>query len=178
MISAGLGDRIATGQAAKTPALRLTDSFKTPARECGSLISATEWTIMADTLEARTIGISIRRDWRAVYDFAQRPENFARWASGAAKSLHKEGADWVADGPDGRAILRFAERNDFGVLDHTVILASGAEIEVPLRVVPNGSGCEVMFTLFRQPGMTDETFARDAEWVAKDLAALKALLES
>jgi hypothetical protein len=84
----------------------------------------------------------------------------------------------VADGPDGRAILRFAERNDLGVLDHTVILASGAEIRVPLRVVPNGRGCEVMFTLFRQPGMTDEIFARDAEWVAKDLAALKALLES
>jgi hypothetical protein len=133
---------------------------------------------MADTLESRTISISIRRPWRAVYDFAQRPENFARWASGAAKSLRPEGADWVADGPDGRAILRFAARNEFGVLDHTVILASGAEIHVPLRVVPNGSGCELMFTLFRQPGMTDAVFARDAEWVAKDLAALKMLLES
>jgi hypothetical protein len=133
--------------------------------------------IMADTLEARTISVSIRREWRAVYDFAHRPENFARWASGAAKSLRQEGADWVADGPDGRAILRFAARNDFGVLDHTVILGSGAEIQVPVRVVANGSGCEVMFTLFRQPGMTDAIFARDAEWVAKDLATLKALLE-
>jgi len=133
---------------------------------------------MPDTLEVRTISVSIRRDWRAVYDFAHRPENFARWASGAAKSLRKEGADWVADGPEGRGILRFAPRNAFGVLDHTVILPSGAEVHVPLRVVPNGGGCEVMFTLFRQPGMTDETFARDAEWVAKDLAALKALLET
>src|SRR5215470_14711286 len=129
---------------------------------------------MGATLESRTIGVSIGKDWRAVYDFARRPENFARWASGAAKSLRREGADWVADGPDGRAILRFAERNEFGVLDHTVTLASGAEIHVPLRVVPNGSGCEVMFTLFRQPGMTDAVFARDAEWVARDLAALKA----
>lgn len=133
---------------------------------------------MGDALAARTISVSIRRDWREVYDFAHRPENFARWASGAAKSLRREGADWVADGPDGRAILRFAERNEFGVLDHTVILASGIEIRVPLRVVPNGTGCEVMLTLFRQPGMTDEIFARDAEWIAKDLATLKALLES
>jgi hypothetical protein len=132
---------------------------------------------MADTLEARTISISIRRDWRAVYDFAQRPENFARWASGAAKSLRREGGDWVADGPDGRAILRFVPRNDLGVLDHTVILASGAEIPVPVRVIPNGGGCEVMLTLFRLPGMTDAVFARDAEWIAKDLGALKALLE-
>ncbi len=36
------------------------------------------------TLEARTVSITIRRDWREVYDFAQRPENFPRWASGAA----------------------------------------------------------------------------------------------
>ena len=133
---------------------------------------------MGNTLEARTISISIRRDCRAVYDFAHRPENFARWASGAARSLRREGSDWVADGPDGRAILRFAAHNDFGVLDHTVVLASGAEIQVPVRVVPNGSGCEMMFTLFRQPGMTDAIFARDAEWVTKDLAALRALLES
>ena len=133
---------------------------------------------MTDTLDVRTISISIRRPWREVYDFARRPENFARWASGAAQSLRKQGADWVADGPDGRAVLRFAGRNDFGVLDHTVILASGAEIHVPLRAVPNGSGCEVMLTLFRQRDMTDAIFARDAEWVAKDLAALKALLES
>ena len=133
---------------------------------------------MGDTLETRTVSVSIRRDWRAVYEFARRPENFARWASGAAKSLRREGDDWVADGPDGRAILRFAERNDFGVLDHWVILTSGAEIHVPVRVVPNGSWCEVTVTLFRQPGMSDDVFARDAAWVAKDLGALKALLET
>ena len=34
-----------------------------------------------------------------------------------------------------------------------------------------------MLTLFRGPGMTDETFARDADWVRRDLAALKRLLE-
>jgi hypothetical protein len=144
----------------------------------GRGLTKTEGIIMADTLEARTISVSIRRPWREVYDFARRPENFARWASGAAKSLRREGAAWVADGPGGRAVLRFAPRNDFGVFDHTVVLASAAEIQVPLRVVPNGTGCEVMFTLFRQPGMSDAVFARDAEWVAQDLASLKSLLES
>ena len=36
----------------------------------------------------------------------------------------------------------------------------------------------MMLTLLRLPEMTDAIFARDAEWVAKDLAALKALLKS
>ena len=47
--------------------------------------------------------------------------------------------------------------------------------EGPVKVRFTGS--EVIFTLFRLPGMTDEAFARDAEWVERDLRALKALLE-
>jgi hypothetical protein len=130
------------------------------------------------TLEARTISIAMRRDWREVYDFAHRPENFPPWASGVAKSLRRDGDDWIAEAPEGRVRIRFTERNAFGVLDHHVILATGAEIYIPLRVVANETGAEVMFTLFRLPEMTDAVFARDAEWVAKDLAALKVLLES
>jgi hypothetical protein len=156
----------------------LADSLKTGDADGGKVGRDNSEAVMADLLEVRTISVSVRREWRAVYDFVRRPENFARWASGAAKSLRREGVDWVADGPDGRAVLRFTEPNEFGVLDHWVTLASGAEIHVPLRAVPNGSGCELMFTLFRQPGMTDAIFARDAAWVTKDLAALKALLEA
>lgn len=133
---------------------------------------------MTKTYENRTISISIQRDWREVYDFACIPENFARWASGLATSLHKEGGQWIADGPDGRLKVRFTPRNEFGVLDHYISLPSGAEIYMPLRVIANGTGAELTFTLFRQPGMTGEIFVRDAEWIAKDLRALKALLES
>jgi hypothetical protein len=130
------------------------------------------------TLEARTVSTTIRRDWREVYDFAHRPENFPRWASGVAKSLHREGDGWVAEAPEAPVRIRFTPRNDLGVLDHHVILASGVEIYIPLRVIANGTGAEMMLTLFRLPDMNDAVFARDAEWVARDLAALKALLES
>jgi hypothetical protein len=50
-------------------------------------------------------------------------------------------------------------------------------VYVPLRVVPNGSGSELTFTLFRQPGMTVQKFKEDAEWVLRDLTKLKAVLE-
>jgi hypothetical protein len=43
--------------------------------------------------------------------------------------------------------------------------------------VPNGSGSELTFTLFRQPAMTDQKFQEDAEWVLRDLTKLKAVLE-
>ncbi len=47
-----------------------------------------------------------------------------------------------------------------------------------MRVVANGAGSEIIFTLFRLPGISDEKFAADAEWVRRDLNTLKALLEA
>src|SRR6185312_3436142 len=43
---------------------------QTPANIGGSTVAA--------TLEARTVSIAIGRDWREVYDFVHRPENFPR----------------------------------------------------------------------------------------------------
>ena len=120
---------------------------------------------MAETFLSRTITVPIARAQHEVYDFASVPENFPRWASGLSRSLKKVNGEWI-------------ERNAFGILDHHVALRPGVEIYVPMRVIANGGSSEVMLTLFRLPDMTDETFARDAEWVARDLNTLKALLES
>jgi hypothetical protein len=46
-----------------------------------------------------------------------------------------------------------------------------------MRVVANGDGAEVVFTLFQREGMSDDETARDAAMVARDLKALKLLLE-
>ena len=106
------------------------------------------------------------------------PENFARWASGLASGLERSGEEWIGQTPDGPVRIRFSPPNDFGVLDHEVVTASGAEVRSPLRVIANGTGCEVTFTLFRLPGMSDEEFAADAETIRRDLASLKGLLEA
>ena len=83
----------------------------------------------------------------------------------------------MAAAPEGEARVWFSPRNDQGVLDHRVELPGGLLLYIPLRVIANGDGAEVMLTLFRQPGVDDEAFARDAQWVLKDLQALKLLLE-
>ncbi len=129
-------------------------------------------------MEARIVHIGIERDWRDVYAFAAKPENMPRWASGLAAGLEPDGDEWVAHGALGNARVRFTPRNDLGVLDHLVTLEAGVQVHNALRVVPNGSGAEVMFTLLRQPGMSKEQFDSDAEWVQKDLNTLKAQLEA
>lgn len=47
-----------------------------------------------------------------------------------------------------------------------------------MRLIPNGSGCELLFTLFRMEEMSEKQFQEDAETVLRDLRSLKAILES
>ncbi|MBM7059467.1 SRPBCC family protein [Pseudomonas sp. UL073] len=133
---------------------------------------------MQPPLDSQTLSVHIRRDPHSVYAFTAQPENFPRWATGLGKGLEQVDGEWFADTAQGRVRLRFSPANAFGVLDHYVYPAPGIEIYVPLRVIANGDGCDVVFTLFRQPDMDDASFAADADWVRRDLEALKQLLES
>lgn len=126
---------------------------------------------------ARHISVSINRPPLDVYDFVSNPANLPKWATGLGQSITNVDGEWVAEAPMGKVKIRFAGRNTFGVLDHDVVLESGVKIRNPMRVVPNGSGSEIVFTLLRQPDMSDEKFSQDAAWVEKDLRTLKALLE-
>lgn len=127
--------------------------------------------------ETQRLSIAINRAAEEAYEFLSAPENFPKWASGLAGSLRRVGEEWIAETPEGRAVVRFSERNAYGVLDHAVTLPHGTTVYVPLRVVPAAEGCELVLTLFRQPEMSDEKFAADAQWVMRDLDAAKRILE-
>ncbi len=131
---------------------------------------------MAPTSEH--ISITIDRSFAEVYGLASDPRNLPRWAAGlAGTTVERDGDRWSTESGLGRVSFTFAPRNDFGVLDHDVELPSGEVVHNPLRVLHDGDGCEVVFTLRRRPGMTDEEFEQDARAVATDLAALKSLAE-
>jgi hypothetical protein len=133
---------------------------------------------MTTTFASRTISVCINRPADVVYNFASVPENFPRWASGLGISITKINDEWIAETPHGPIKVRFTERNSFGVLDHYVIPESGSQIYIPLGVIANGTGSEIIFTLFRLPDMSDEKLAEDAAWVKRDLNALKTLVEA
>lgn len=130
------------------------------------------------TMPARIIHISIERDWREVARFVLDHRNMSQWAAGLGAGLEQRGDHWVADGgPIGEVQVRFAPANELGVADHEVTLPDGTVVQNALRVVPNGDGAEVMFTLLRQPSMSDQDFEGDAVLVRKDLETLKSILE-
>ncbi|CAN5799293.1 SRPBCC family protein [soil metagenome] len=124
-----------------------------------------------------TLHITIHRTPEQVYAFVSNPATLPQWAPAFCKSIRQTANGWIIDTPDGQVGLRFAETNAFGVLDHYVTLAPDVEIYVPMRVLKNGDVSEVIFTLFRLPGMSDADNARDRVMVEKDLAMLKTVME-
>lgn len=128
--------------------------------------------------DVQHISVYIARRPAEVYEFASDPRNLPRWAAGLARSeVRRDGEEWVVDAAFGRARVRFVERNSFGVMDHDVTLESGVTVHNPMRVVPHGEGSAFVFTLIRQPGMSDTQFAEDKAAVENDLKSLKDLLE-
>ncbi|MET7645567.1 SRPBCC family protein [Streptomyces sp. NPDC005426] len=129
--------------------------------------------------ESRHISVYIARPVEAVYAFASDPANLPAWALGLGGSIERIDGQWVAGtSPMGRVVVAFAPPNEWGVLDHDVTLPSGETVRNPVRVIADGAGSEVVFTLRRQPGTSDADFRRDADMVAADLARLKELTES
>lgn len=127
--------------------------------------------------ESKHLSERIARPVREVYEFAVEPANLPSWAPGLGSAVEQVDGHWFVQTAMGRVGLQFAPRNDFGVLDHDVTMPSGEVVHNPMRVIVDGDGCEIVFTLRRQEGVTDGEFAADAQAVAADLARLKHLME-
>ena len=167
---AGTGARAGTGAPAGTgtPA-----GSRTPP---GTGTPPGTMTVMA--VHSRHLGIWIDQPAAEVYDYVRQPVNLAQWAAGLGSSIELIDGQWVAQSPLGPVVVEMAGPNPYGVVDHRVTLASGVSFYNPMRVIGDGDGCELVFTLRRQPGMSDADFDRDADAVAADLRTLKGLLES
>lgn len=113
-----------------------------------------------------------------VYVFASNPENLPQWAAGLSDSTIKKSSDErTTHSPMEEVRIRFVEKNPYGVIDHDVVLPSGEIVHNPLRVIKNSTGCDVVFTLFKLPHMTDETYLKDGELVENDHKRLKSIFE-
>jgi hypothetical protein len=129
-------------------------------------------------LESRHVSALVDRPVEEVYAYVSDPTNLPAWAPGLCTSLEQVEGQWIAESGMGRITLEFVPRNEFGVLDHTVTLASGERFHNPMRVMANGSGSEVVFTVRRQVTGSGEDFERDITAVSADLTTLKRLLEA
>lgn len=127
---------------------------------------------------ARHISRYIDRAPADVVRFLGDPKNLPKWASGVSTQIHEENGIWICESPMGKVELRFVDANDLGVLDHHVKLPDGTTFYNPMRVIENGKGSEVLFTVLQRKEMSDEELEKDCATIAKDLETAKSLLES
>jgi hypothetical protein len=125
--------------------------------------------------ETCTVSVAISCPMDKAYKFLSAPANFPQWASGLCTEIKKKDGKWVVVTPQGPAKIEFTKKNTFGILDHTVTLGR-YKIYVPMRVLPNKKGCELLLTLYRND-MPESRFKEDIGWVERDLDDLKDLLE-
>lgn len=134
------------------------------------------------TMRSKHVSVWIAVAPDVVYAYASDPRQLATWAAGLAQGgLRLTSHGWVADSPMGEVTVEFTPTNTLGVLDHVVRLPSGEAVYNPMRVVPAGvdaAECEVVFTVRKRPGVTEEEFEADVAAVAADLETLRRLLES
>jgi hypothetical protein len=126
---------------------------------------------------SKTMNISIKSDPKTVYEFLSNLENLPKWAPSTFPSIKEVNGEWLVDTPHGQNKVMLTEKNNFGILDHNVKLVSGVEVYVPMRVLRNGTGSEVLLTIFQTPEMTDEAFIQDIKMVERDLNHLKTIIE-
>ncbi|WP_261129867.1 hypothetical protein [Bacillus sp. Marseille-Q3570] len=126
-------------------------------------------------LNSKTLSISIDCSVNKAYDFISNPENLPQWSF--FKSVKKVNDQWIAETGDGPVNIRFVDQNEFGIVDHFVTPSPDESIMMPMRVIPNSTGCEVIFTVFQQPMMSEGQFNEDLDQVQQDLETLKQLLE-
>jgi len=133
---------------------------------------------MPQLMQSQTLAVSIAASPVVVYRFASNPANLPQWAQGLGNSVELVDDKWIVQSANGSVTVRFAPANEFGVLDHYVTLESGVEVYSPMRVIANGTGSELLFTLFHTPDQSAQQHAEDAKLVARDLLKLRGIIEA
>lgn len=135
------------------------------------------------TLETATVGVTIDADFDDVVSDLADPVAHTQWATeffaGGAEPLGEGEVRVNVPRMGGPARLRIDAERERGVVD-LYLAPEGRPFgpPLPIRVLRNGDGADVLFTLARFPGMPDDAWTAGVESMERELQALKHRHES
>ncbi len=135
------------------------------------------------TLTTETLRITIDAPYDEVTTYLAEPASAHEWATEFfAGPLSKgSGEEWVAQVPMMGGEVRYRQEIDLerGVID-LYLAPRGVEFgpPLPVRIVPNGDGADVLWTLTRFPGVPDEQWRASLQSMQRELDNLKRTLEA
>lgn len=125
---------------------------------------------------SRHISRFIDKEPSVIGKFLADHRNLPKWAVGLSAGITEENGAVFSESPMGKVKVTFAPGAEHGIFDHDVTLPDGRTFHNPMRVLKNDQGSEVVFTLYRLPGVTDEAYEADAATIAADLDRLAAAI--
>lgn len=119
---------------------------------------------------------------RVIADLAD-PSSHLEWATEFFSGTAQDQGDgtWQMNVPrmGGPVLMRIGGDTKQGIID-MYLAPVGARFgpPIPVRVVPNGDGSDVLFTLARMPNQSDQEWSEGLESMKRELTNLKARHES
>ena len=135
------------------------------------------------TLETATISMTINAPPESVSADLADPSSHLEWATEFFSGTAEDQGDgtWQVTVPrmGGPVLLRIDGDTTQGVIDmYLAPLGAPFGAPLPVRVVPNGDGSDVLFTLARFPNQSDEEWVEGLRSMERELTNLKARHES
>ncbi len=123
-----------------------------------------------------TFFMSIKAAPAGVFDFLANVNNWPLFSIFAQSVSRIDDTHWIVHSPHGNVEVVTAFDKEHGILDHYIRPAESSEdfLLIPYRVVPNGSGAELMITIFN----TSDKYDEHKKWVPQELAKTKKYLEN
>jgi hypothetical protein len=106
-----------------------------------------------------------------VHAYMADPNHVPDWAPGFASAIRPEGEHWIATTAGGEAEIVVVADRAAGTVD--ILSAADRSRGAFARVIPNGSGCEVLFTLLFAPDTPAEAIEGQMRVVDDELDAIR-----
>ena len=128
-------------------------------------------TLQLNRSETRSIAIDAPPE--RVHRFIADPINIPRWAPAFATAIRPNDAHWIATTERGETEIIVASHPESGTLD--ILSAADRTRGAFARVISNGAGSEVLFTLFFDPGTPEQAVTAQMTVIDEELASIKRL---
>lgn len=113
-----------------------------------------------------------------VFDFVSNIENLPKWATAYAKSIRRDGDDYIVDTPMGDLFQVFDVNKDAGLIDMRSGPAKDQLWTFYIRIFSDNMGGSVLnFTSLQMPGQSDEEFGGMCASLAGEMENIRQVVE-
>src|SRR5262245_61195873 len=112
----------------------------------------------------KTLTASLPASADSTYKHISDPDNLPYWHSSFCKALKRDSGSLFVESPRGNVLVHFIRGDHSLVLDIVVLMAEGVRLTHAIRLLPNGDGSEIVWTLIKPDGLSESLYHEQLRW--------------